>query len=189
MVQRISPVLIYDDGDAGIRFLTEAFGFTEHGVYRTPEGAIAHAELTYDGGLIGLSERSGGERSIFDTGPCTIYVVVDDADSHHARAVEAGADVCFPLTDQEYGSRDYAVRDAEGFIWCFGTYAPGSDPSPALSDRDARRCRSQRSSRWRPARAVAAGVTGEGEVDEAVEQLRGTARPTPPRAAGTSRSA
>jgi hypothetical protein len=24
------------------------------------------------------------------------------------------------------GSRDYAVRDAEGFVWCFGTYAPGS---------------------------------------------------------------
>ena len=80
MVQRISPVLIYDDGDTAIRFLTEAFGFTEHGVYRTPEGAIAHAELTYDGGFVGLSERAGGERSIFDTGPCTIYVVVDDQD-------------------------------------------------------------------------------------------------------------
>jgi uncharacterized glyoxalase superfamily protein PhnB len=29
------------------------------------------------------------------------------------------------LTDQEYGSRDYAARDPEGNVWCFGTYRPG----------------------------------------------------------------
>jgi uncharacterized glyoxalase superfamily protein PhnB len=28
------------------------------------------------------------------------------------------------LTDQDYGSREYAVRDAEGNVWCFGTYQP-----------------------------------------------------------------
>jgi uncharacterized glyoxalase superfamily protein PhnB len=36
------------------------------------------------------------------------------------------ADVVLPLTDQDYGSRDYEVRDPEGFIWTFGTHAPGS---------------------------------------------------------------
>ena len=30
-VQRISPVLIYDDADKAMQFLTEAFGFTERG--------------------------------------------------------------------------------------------------------------------------------------------------------------
>ncbi len=28
------------------------------------------------------------------------------------------------LTDQDYGSRDFAVRDAEGNVWSFGTYRP-----------------------------------------------------------------
>ena len=28
------------------------------------------------------------------------------------------------LTDQEYGSRDFAVRDLEGNRWSFGTYEP-----------------------------------------------------------------
>jgi len=28
------------------------------------------------------------------------------------------------LTDTDYGSRDFAVRDPEGNIWSFGTYAP-----------------------------------------------------------------
>ncbi|MDQ1533189.1 MAG: hypothetical protein QOF28_950 [Actinomycetota bacterium] len=122
--QQFSPVLIYDDAQKAIQFLTEAFGFTEHGVYRTPDGAIAHAELEYGGGFVGLSDRVEG--SVFDLGPCAIYVVVEDPDAHHARAVSAGAEVVFPLTDQDYGSRDYAVRDPEGFVWCFGTYAPGS---------------------------------------------------------------
>jgi uncharacterized glyoxalase superfamily protein PhnB len=27
-------------------------------------------------------------------------------------------------TDQEYGSRDFTVRDPEGNLWSFGTYAP-----------------------------------------------------------------
>lgn len=125
-VQRFSPVLIYDDADKAIQFLTEAFGFTEHVVHRTPDGAIAHAELAYGGSYVGLSDRAKGEDAIFDLGPCAIYVVVDDPDAHHAHAVAAGAEVVYPLTDQDYGSRDYAVRDPEGFVWCFGTYVPGS---------------------------------------------------------------
>ena len=28
------------------------------------------------------------------------------------------------LTDQEYGSRDFAARDLEGNQWNFGTYEP-----------------------------------------------------------------
>jgi uncharacterized glyoxalase superfamily protein PhnB len=126
-VQRFSPVLRYDDADKAIQFLGEAFGFTEHAVHRTPDGAVAHAELEFGGGYVGLSSRHGGD-DMFDLGPCAIYVVVDDPDAHHARAVAAGADVVMPLTDQDYGSRDYVVRDAEGFMWCFGTYAPGSEP-------------------------------------------------------------
>lgn len=124
--QRIGPVLVYDDAEAAIRFLTKAFGFTELAVHRTPDGTIAHAELEYGGDYVGLSDRAKGEESIFDLGPCAIYVVVDDPDAHHDQAVAAGANVVYPLTDQDYGSRDYAVRDPEGFVWCFGTYAPGS---------------------------------------------------------------
>ena len=126
VAQRIGPVLVYDDADKAIQFLIGALGFTEHAVHRTPDGTIAHAELAYGGGYVGLSDRVQGEDSIFDLGPCAIYVVVDDPDAHHAHAVAAGAEVVYPLTDQDYGSRDYAVRDPEGFVWCFGTYAPGS---------------------------------------------------------------
>jgi uncharacterized glyoxalase superfamily protein PhnB len=59
-------------------------------------------------------------------GSLSIYVVVDDPDAVHDRAAAAGADVVMPLTDQDYGSRDFAVRDPEGNLWSFGTYDPAN---------------------------------------------------------------
>jgi len=29
------------------------------------------------------------------------------------------------LTDQDYGSREFAARDYEGNVWCFGTHRAG----------------------------------------------------------------
>jgi uncharacterized glyoxalase superfamily protein PhnB len=55
-------------------------------------------------------------------------VAVDDPDAHHARAKAAGAVIMMELTDQDYGSREYAARDPEGNVWCFGTYRPGRKP-------------------------------------------------------------
>ena len=56
--------------------------------------------------------------------PASIYVIVDDADAHHDRAVAHGAEVVFPLKDEDYGGRDYTARDPEGNLWSFGTYRP-----------------------------------------------------------------
>jgi uncharacterized glyoxalase superfamily protein PhnB len=50
--------------------------------------------------------------------------VVEDAGAHHARAVEAGAEIVMALRETDYGSRDYAAQDPEGNLWYFGTYAP-----------------------------------------------------------------
>jgi uncharacterized glyoxalase superfamily protein PhnB len=35
------------------------------------------------------------------------------------------------LVDQSYGSREYAARDPEGNVWCFGTYQPVPAPASA----------------------------------------------------------
>jgi uncharacterized glyoxalase superfamily protein PhnB len=45
-------------------------------------------------------------------------------DALYVRAKAAGAEVSMELTDQDYGSRDFAVRDPEGNQWNFGTYEP-----------------------------------------------------------------
>ena len=52
------------------------------------------------------------------------YIIVADADAHHARAARAGADVVRPVRDEDYGGRGYSCRDLEGHLWNFGTYDP-----------------------------------------------------------------
>ncbi|MDX3074436.1 VOC family protein [Streptomyces sp. NPDC088354] len=123
----VCPTLRYKDARAAIAFLTDAFGFTEVAVHEGADGTVQHAELAYGNGLVMLgSERSGSpfSRIAGDLGAVSVYVVVDDTDAHHARAVAAGAEVVLPLTDQDYGSRDYTARDPEGNLWSFGTYVP-----------------------------------------------------------------
>ena len=124
----IYPLVRYQDPAKGIRFLTEAFGFTEHMVAEEPKGNIVHAQLAWGTGLVMLGPSSGGADP-FDLGPTSIYLAVDDPDAHHDRAVAAGAEIVMPLTDQDYGSREYAARDPEGNVWCFGTYRPGPGAS------------------------------------------------------------
>jgi uncharacterized glyoxalase superfamily protein PhnB len=123
----IYPTLLYADAQAAIRLLTEALGFTELSVYETQDGRIMHAELVQGSGAVMIGSKGRGGRFdalMKDAGPCAVYVVVDDVDAHHERAVEHGVEILMPPTDQDYGSRDYTARDAEGNIWSFGTYAP-----------------------------------------------------------------
>lgn len=48
-------------------------------------------------------------------------VQVDDLDTHHGRAVEAGANVIRPPEDAEFaGMRLYTAEDLEGHRWMFG---------------------------------------------------------------------
>jgi uncharacterized glyoxalase superfamily protein PhnB len=119
----IYPSLRYADPAAAIRFLVDAFGFTEHEVHKGPDGDIAHAQLSFDNGMVMLGP-SGGSEAVFDTGAQSIYVVTDDVDILHDRAVAAGAEIVYPLTDQDYGSRDFSAKDPGGNVWSFGTYRP-----------------------------------------------------------------
>jgi uncharacterized glyoxalase superfamily protein PhnB len=124
----ICPTLTYDDAHAAIKQLTEAFGFTRTAVYEGEDGKVAHAELSYGYGMVMLGSKGTGsefDKLMEGSGPAGVYVHVDDVDAHHTRAVEHGIEILMPPTDQDYGSRDYMARDAEGNIWSFGTYLPG----------------------------------------------------------------
>ncbi|WP_328891429.1 VOC family protein [Streptomyces sp. NBC_00316] len=128
-VPTICPTILYDDAKAAIRILTEGLGFTEEAVHEGENGVVLHAELSCGNGRVMLGSR--GREGIFakamaGAGPSGVYVVVDEVDAHHARAVEHGVEILLPPTDQDYGSREYMARDAEGNVWSFGTYAPGS---------------------------------------------------------------
>ncbi|MFE2477451.1 VOC family protein [Streptomyces sp. NPDC059389] len=126
-VPSICPTLRYRDAKAAVKLLTEAFGFSQIAVYEGEDGAVMHAELAYGNGAVMLGSKGTGsvfDKAMGDGGPAGVYVVVDDVDAHHRRAAEHGVEILMEPTDQDYGSRDYMARDAEGNIWSFGTYAP-----------------------------------------------------------------
>lgn len=119
----IHPTLRYADAAAAITFLTEALGFRSEHVSTGADGAVEHAELSHGGGVVMLGTRSA-EPGPWDTGRAVTYLTTDDADALHDHAVAAGAEVVMELTDQPYGSREFAVADPEGNVWCVGTYQP-----------------------------------------------------------------
>ena len=142
------PALRARDARGLIRFLVDAFGFEEVVTYGDqPDGSgdvVVHAELGWPlgGGVMLGSARDDGPWAL-TPGTAGCYVVTDDPDALHGRAVAAGAEVVQPLHDRavaagaevlqplhdtDYGSRDFAVRDPEGNRWSFGTYR--GEPRP-----------------------------------------------------------
>lgn len=122
----VIPTLRYHDTGSAIQWLVDVVGFTEHAVYRNEDGTVAHCELAFGDGFVMIGERNEGP--FVPTGTAVTYLVATDPaaiDEGHRRAVEAGADIVMPVTDQDYGSREYAVRDPEGNVWSIGTYRPG----------------------------------------------------------------
>lgn len=129
-LQVLYPALRYTDAHAAIAWLCDAFGFEKQVVYDGPDDTVAHAQLTLGGAvlMIGSAREEGvyPARTPTQLGGITgsIYVYVSDPDAHYARARAAGARIEQEPYDTEYGSREYAARDVEGYWWSFGTYHP-----------------------------------------------------------------
>jgi uncharacterized glyoxalase superfamily protein PhnB len=132
----VIPALRYRDAPAAIDWLCRAFGFEKQAVYEGQDGIIEHAQLTFGNGMIMLGSVRETEyghlmRTPAEAGGNTqsVYLIVDDADAHHARAKLAGAEIVIALVTQDYGGRDYTCRDPEGHVWTFGTYDPWAPPA------------------------------------------------------------
>ncbi|PZS36733.1 MAG: glyoxalase [Pseudonocardiales bacterium] len=118
------PTLRAYDARALIRFLVDAFGFTETAVIGDGD-TVNHAELAWPPGggvMLGSHRESPEDPWPVQPGTGACYAVTDDVDTLHARAVAAGAEITRPLQDTDYGSREFAARDPEGNRWSFGTY-------------------------------------------------------------------
>jgi uncharacterized glyoxalase superfamily protein PhnB len=126
-MQTIYPVLTYDDAHAAIDFLEKAFGCERQAVHEGENGGVSHAELRCGSVFVMLSSTSEGD-PVYNQGAgrTSVYVAVDDPDPRFERARSAGAEVVMEPTDQDYGSRDFTVRDPEGNLWAFGTYRPSA---------------------------------------------------------------
>ena len=126
---RIWPAVLAGDAPALIRTVVDVFGFIEQFVVHGEEpGVVEHSQIVWpEGGVvqIGTANRPGRTFSDRPIGGASIYVVTDDPAAVYRRCVDAGLEIVVPLEEPAYdpGGSGFGVRDPEGNLWSFGTYA------------------------------------------------------------------
>jgi MerR family transcriptional regulator, thiopeptide resistance regulator len=124
----VIPVLVYADVEAAHDFLVGVFGFTSGGLHRLDDGTVVHAEVRHGDAAIWLHPETAEHELASPRAAAVSHgglsVVVPDVDAHHARAKAAGARIDSTPTDQDYGLREYGVRDPENHRWWFSSPLP-----------------------------------------------------------------
>ena len=116
MYSKILPSLTASDLQASRDFYEKALGFEVVGEWEH-EGVVLGLQLhngdidlylTQDDFAKGRERRKGvGMRFI---------LICEDVDRAARRVEQSGYEFTQPLTDQEWGSRDFAVTDPDGFL-------------------------------------------------------------------------
>ena len=118
----VIPVLPYDDIRAAHDFLVDVVGLSSGGLVEH-EGTVVHGEVQAGGRRIWLHASGGPLRAPGRDGPRSggIVLHVGDVDAHFARALAAGATILREPTDEDYGQREYGLRDPGGHDWYVAT--------------------------------------------------------------------
>ena len=129
----VVPMIAYEDGNAAMDWLIEAFGFVEADRRISPDGRLTHGELEAGDGLIMLATPTPdyqGPKHHRETCDAArkwsrvpyiidgVLVQVDDVETHYERARAAGAVILSEPETTDDGRR-YRVEDIEGHRWMF----------------------------------------------------------------------
>jgi catechol 2,3-dioxygenase-like lactoylglutathione lyase family enzyme len=112
---KIMPVLRVADLQKAVDWYTHILGFEV--VWRSPMDGGGENCLLHAGAvdlLLSTGEHLGGPPAL--TG--TLYFDVEGVDELFAR-VKDRVEVVWPLGDQEYGTREFGVRDGDGYLLAF----------------------------------------------------------------------
>jgi uncharacterized glyoxalase superfamily protein PhnB len=122
-------VVPYEDIRAGHDYLVDVLGFTSGGLVELPDGSVVHGEVRAGDRRIWLHLAAGGLSTPAQADAVTggLVVHVADVDAHYERAKAAGAEIVREPTDEDYGQREYDVRDPAGHHWYFAT--PTNQPA------------------------------------------------------------
>jgi PhnB protein len=124
----LSPHLCLSNAAAAIEFYKKAFQAQELARHPAPDGKrLMHAALLINGATVMLSddfpEYHGGKQSTPEAlggSPILLHLQVPEADPLFNQAVDAGAKVVMPLSDQFWGDRYGQFVDPFGVTWSIG---------------------------------------------------------------------
>src|SRR5262245_52879446 len=122
------PVLPYEDIRTAHDFLVDVIGLASAELVEH-DGRVIHGEVRAGERRFWLHESAGGLTSPNAAGVRTggIVLHVADVNAHFERVRATGATILREPSDEDYGQREYAVRDPEGHDWYIAT----PFPSPA----------------------------------------------------------
>src|SRR6201999_2114846 len=101
-----------------IDFLKKAFDAKEVHRSALPDGTVMHAHVRIGDSSIMMGQKPPGS----DVGAGMLYLYVTDADAVYRRAIDAGATSISAPSNQFYGDRVGAVKDASGNQWWIATH-------------------------------------------------------------------
>jgi uncharacterized glyoxalase superfamily protein PhnB len=125
---RLYAYLSYPDAAAALSWL-EAVGFATVRRQDGDDGSVQHAEVRLGDAVVMVASDDAPYTKPALAGRSTgqgLYLLVDDVDAIHARALAAGATEVFAPEDTEWGTRRARVPDPGGTEWSFGTHEPGA---------------------------------------------------------------
>ena len=141
----LSPNLIVRNAAKAVAFYERVFAAEQLYVSRLPNGAVLHAQLRVGESVFLVSEENMGmpeaqftrfEKGMRTRSPetlggtsCVIELYVDDVEATFRRALNAGAQVKMPVTDQFYGDRVGQFEDPFGHVWGVGQVLEELDPA------------------------------------------------------------
>ena len=121
----VIPILVYEDIQAAHDYLVGTFGLTSGGLHRLDDGTVVHAEVRNGDAPIWLhavtTERAMDSPRHAAVSHGGLSVTVPGVDAHYARVKAAGARIEREPSDQDYGLREYGVRDPENHRWWFSS--------------------------------------------------------------------
>ena len=122
---KLSPYLIVGNAAEAIGFYERAFGAEELFRLEDPRGKIGHAELRFGDTIVMIADEYPDFGALaparFGGSPVRLHLTVSDADAVLAKALDEGATLTRPASDEFYGSRSGMIVDPFGHGWTVST--------------------------------------------------------------------
>jgi len=115
LFQDVAPVLPVDNLAEAVAFYRDQLGFEDHFTWGDP----AYFAIVKRGPGVGihLSEREDTSEALQ---PRTVYIFVSDVNRVYAEYKSRGIEMFSPPQDNDYGMREFEVRDSSGHFLVFG---------------------------------------------------------------------
>lgn len=121
-LEALTPMLRTWDLRGSVSFYADVLGF----VCEAFDEELGWASMRRDGVALMLSAPNPHEGDAAPAFTGSLYFRTDDVDGLWQR-VKDRARVCYPIEDFEYGMREFAVYDNNGYLLQFGQELPGAE--------------------------------------------------------------